>query len=83
MFVYARTDPETGSAPSTILNPILKGIEAALEQQAGDGAPAQGSPTTLGGLVLHCWVTDFELAEGLDSGGQGVLIVNLEVLAPG
>lgn len=82
VYVYVRTDPETGSPPSSILNPILTSIEAALSWQAGDGSPAQGSAGRLGGLCTYCRYVGAEVGEGLGD-GQALAIVDLEVLVLG
>lgn len=82
VYVYVRTDPETGSAPSSILNPILTAIETALSWQAGDGSPALGSAGKLGGLCLYCRHVATEIGEGVGD-GQAIAIVDLEVLATG
>jgi hypothetical protein len=84
VLIYARTDPETGNAPSSVLNPILTALENALLWVNGDGAPlAPQSPTTLKGLVSRVWMgPEIDIGEGVET-GQGVAIVPLEILATG
>lgn len=84
ILVYARTDPETGIAPSSVINPILTAIENALLWVNGDGAPlAPNAPTTLHGLVSHVFMgPEIDIGEGVET-GQGVAVVPLEILATG
>lgn len=83
VFLYVRTDPETGVAPSTIINAILKSIETALMWANGDGPPlSPDAQTTLGNLCSHCWILKNEIGEGIDT-GQGVAISHLDILALG
>src|SRR5690348_2001477 len=71
VYVYVHA-PDDETAPSTVLNPLLDAIEAAL-------AP-QGSVQTLGGLAAHAWIAGkIETDEGV-LGGQAVAIVPVEIL---
>lgn len=81
IFVYARTeDPNT--APADVLDPLVDGIEAALQWVAGDSSPTIGAPTTLGGRVTHCRISSVAIGEGAES-GQAVAIIHLHVSAAG
>lgn len=78
--VYARTD-DPAVAPSSLLTPIVKAIEAQLQWRSTDGGmPAQGTPTTLGGLCEHVAIGVVEYGEGVAT-GQGVAVITLEILA--
>ena len=80
LVIYARTD-DPSQAPSSLLNPIVTALETALEQGAGDGAPAQFAPGQLGKAnVLSCRITAVELVEGATN-GQGSALVDIEMLA--
>lgn len=75
LFVYAHA-PDDATAATTVMNPLLDAIEAAL-------APDPLSNLqTLGGLVAHCWIAGkVETDEGV-LGGQAVAIVPIEILVP-
>jgi hypothetical protein len=76
VFVYVHA-PDDVTPPSTVLNPLLDAIEAAL---APGGA---GGPQTLGGLAEHAWISGkIETDEGV-LGGQTVAIVPVEILVAG
>lgn len=78
--IYARTD-DPSQAPSTLLNPILDALEKVLEQNAGDGPPAQFAPGQLGKAnVLACRISDIEIIEGSED-GQGSALVDIELIA--
>lgn len=81
IFVYARVD-DPSTAPSDVLDPLVDGIEAALQWVAGDGQITPGSPTQLGGLVTHCRISHVAIGEGAES-GQAVAIIHLHVLKAG
>jgi len=75
LFLYAQA-PDDQSAPSSVLNPLLDAIEAALTPDPVTNLQ------TLGGLVAHCWIAGkVETDEGV-LGGQGVVIVPIEILVP-
>lgn len=75
VWVYAmEKDPD--AAPSTILNGLLDGIQAAV---APSGDPTKNKQT-LGGLVHHCWINgNIETDEGT-LGDQTVAILNIDIL---
>lgn len=78
--VYALTD-NPAVAPSSMVTPIVKAIEAALQWQAGDGfMSAAGSPTTLGQRCEWCRITDVVIGDGIVD-GQGIAAIKLEILA--
>jgi hypothetical protein len=71
IYIYANSS-DKAIAPSTILNPLLDAITAAL-------AP-QGENQTLGGLVQYCRISGaIETDEGV-LGDQSVAIIPLEIL---
>jgi len=76
LYVYAQAPDET-TAPSTVLNPLLDALEAAL-------APDPVSHVqTLGGLVQHCWIAGRIATDEGVLGGQSVAIVPVEILVSG
>jgi hypothetical protein len=75
IYLYAASgDPAV--APSSLLNPLLDALEAAL-------APDPGQPVqNLGGLAEHVWIAgSVETDEGT-LGDQAVAIVPVEILLP-
>lgn len=79
IILYARTD-DPSQAPSSLLAPLVKDVETALQWQAGEVPFNPGGATTLGGKCVHCAIGDVEYGEGtLD--GQGVAFIPLEILA--
>lgn len=76
LFLYAHA-PDELIPPSTVLNPLLDAVEAALAPDPIDLVQ------TLGGLVSHCWIDGkIETDEGV-LGGQAVAIVPVAILAAG
>lgn len=74
IYVYANTSADPAQSPSTVLNPLLDAIVAALGPNAVTGVQ------TLGGLVHHCWISgQIQSDEGV-LGDQGVLIIPIDVL---
>lgn len=73
LYIYVHsTDPTV--PPSSLLNPILDALEAAL-------TPTPGLKQTLGGLVQHAFISgSIETDEGV-LGDQAVAIVPIEALA--
>jgi len=75
LYLYAHSD-DPSIAPSSILNPLIDAVEAALAPDPVDGLQ------TLGGLVEHAWIsTRIETDEGV-LGDQAVVIVPVEILVP-
>jgi hypothetical protein len=73
VYVYVRTDGNV--VPSTVLNPILDAIEAALQGNAAENTQ------TLGGLVDYCRIDGaIETDEGT-LGQQAVAIIPISILA--
>lgn len=71
--IYAHST-DIAVPPSSLLNPILDALEAAL-------TPTPGTKQTLGGLVQHAFISgSIETDEGV-LGDQAVAIVPIEVLA--
>ena len=76
IYLYCQA-PDDETAPSTVLNPLLDAIEAALVPSGADLAIGTQS---LGGLVKHCWIAGaIETDEGA-LGGQAVAIIPIEIL---
>jgi hypothetical protein len=72
-------DASTLTPGATIINPILEGIEAALEPP-----PVSPNTQTLGGLVSHCWIegiTTVALGD-VDTQGFGGCVVPVKILVP-
>jgi hypothetical protein len=79
VYLYCRAPDET-TAPTTVLNPLLDAIEAALLPLAGDDVATNAQ--TLGGLAYHAWINgEIETDEGT-LGGQSVAIVPIRVTVP-
>ena len=75
LFVYIDTKSPTAIGAQT-LNAILDALDAAL-------APAPGfQKQTLGGLCDNCRIKSVPLVDPGDLDGDGVLIVEIEVIAP-
>jgi hypothetical protein len=73
LYVYVRTDG--AQVPSTVLNPLLDAIEAALQGNAAENTQ------TLGGLVDYCRIEGtIETDEGT-LGNQAVAIIPVSILA--
>lgn len=76
LYLYCQA-PDDTTAPSTVLNPLIDAVAAAL---APKGLDLATNVQTLGGLVSHCWIAGkIETDEGA-LGGQAVAIVPLELL---
>lgn len=72
IYLYA-TETDQAASPATKLNLLLDALEGAL-------APtAPGTKQTLGGRVVHCWITGVETDEGI-LGDQCMAIVAVEAL---
>lgn len=83
LLVYAQTPVAADPlSPDEVLEPLIDAIDAALLWAPGDGPPAMGSPTGLGGLVTHCRISGIEIGEGAKS-GQAVVLIHLHILAAG
>jgi hypothetical protein len=77
VYVYCQA-PDDETPPTSVLNPLLDALEAALLPAGADLATGTQS---LGGLVKHCWIAGaIETDEGA-LGGQAVAIVPIEILA--
>jgi len=76
LYLYVNTAGDSAVAPSTILNPLVDAIDAALAP-----SPGPENTQTLGGLVSHCWIGGaIEIFEGV-LGDQAVVIIPIEMLA--
>jgi hypothetical protein len=81
LLVYAQVgDP--AQAPISLLAPIVKDIETALQWVAGDNGPINiGGSTTLGlRSVSHCVMTRVRYGDGRED-GQGIAFILIEILA--
>jgi hypothetical protein len=77
LYVHAGDDP--GSVPTTVLNPLIDAIEAAL---APDNVKDGQNVLTLGGLVSHCWISgQIQTDEGA-LGAQSIAIIPVTILVP-
>lgn len=76
LYIYVHSN-QPGVAPSTIMNPILDALEAALT--VTPTTPVQ----TLGGLVSHCRIGggNMQTDEGV-LGEIGVAIIPIEIVVP-
>lgn len=74
VYLYAQA-PEDAT-PSTVLNPLLDAVEAALEPSPAAG----GAGGALGGLVHRCWISGtIETDEGT-LGAQAVAIIPITII---
>lgn len=82
LFVYFRTDGELGTAPGTVANGLLAGIENAVAWVNGDpAAMSQNAPTTLRGLLISAkFAGKTEIGLG-DTTGQGGALIHLDLRA--
>jgi hypothetical protein len=81
VFIYAITsDPAV--APATVLAPLVRAVEAALQWAGGDVGPfSPNTPGSLGRLdVQWCRMGEVHYGEGATT-GQGVAFIPLEILA--
>lgn len=78
LYIYVSTGGDSESVPSSILNPILDAVEAALAPNPDGGKTEQ----TLGGLVEWCRIDGtIETDEGV-LGDKAVAIVPVSILVP-
>jgi hypothetical protein len=76
-YVYCHA-PDELTPPTTVLNPLLDAIEAALAPQAGSDLAA--NVQSLGGLAYQAWINGkIETDEGT-LGGQSVAIVPIRIV---
>jgi|SRR6185437_3978582 len=74
-WIYCQSDASPTSVPSSVLNPLVDAVVAALSP-----TPA-GEKQTLGGLVLNAWVDgEIRIFEGV-LGQQAVAIIPISILA--
>ncbi len=78
IYVYAQA-PDDVPSPSTVLNPLLDALEAAL---APSGQDVATNVQTLGGLVSHCWISGTVVTDEGVLGGQAVAIIPIEIVVP-
>ncbi|MGH6990168.1 MAG: hypothetical protein ACREFD_14675 [Stellaceae bacterium] len=79
LYLYCHAPDET-SAPTTILNPLLDAVEAALMPLSGEDLAI--NTRTLGGLAYRAFINGkIETDEGT-LGGQSVAIVPVRILIP-
>jgi hypothetical protein len=76
LYVYAQA-PDELTAPSSVINPLLDAIEAALAPDPFTNVQS------LGGLVSHCWIAGKITTDEGVLGGQAVAIVPVEILVSG
>jgi hypothetical protein len=81
VYLYV-TSTDSKVPPSALLNEYLDRLEALL-MPAVPGAPwPTGGAQTLGGLVRHVWISGpITTSKDVLTGGQGVAIVPLEIVA--
>jgi hypothetical protein len=79
LYLYCHA-PDEVTAPSTVLNPLLDAVEAALAPLGG--ADIAANTQTLGGLAYRAWINGkIETDEGT-LGGQSVAIVPIRITVP-
>lgn len=78
LFVYIDTK-EPATIGATQINPILDALDAALAPTAADAEPGKFS---LGGLVDNCRVAGVLLKDPGDLEGDGLLIIQIEMVLP-
>lgn len=79
VYVYQQA-PDDKTSTSTVLNPLLDAIEAAL---APTGADLMTNTQTLGNLVSHCWIAGKIVTDEGVLGGQAVAIIPIEIVVAG
>jgi hypothetical protein len=72
IWIYINTSNDPKKPRSSLLNPILDALEAAMPPNEPNG------PQTLGGLVSHCWFNNISTHEGF-LGEQLVSIGHIEI----
>ncbi len=84
IIIYARTDTETGVSASSVINPILKSIQTALNFNGGDaGGMSTSALTTLRGLLISAkYDGKTEIGENVET-RQGFAIVPIALRATG
>lgn len=76
LYLYARVDQANDAVPTMVLNPIIDGIEAALQPDAIHARQ------TLGGLVNHCRIDgEIQTDEGV-LGAVAAAIIPIQILVP-
>lgn len=74
VWIYAKTDGASGTAPSSALNPLVDAVVAAI------GQSPTGERQTLGGLVQNAWIDgDIRIYEGV-LGQQAIAIIPISIL---
>ena len=77
IYLYVHTGEGTDTVSSTLMNPLVDAIEAALAPDPLTEMQDLGLP----GVVSHCWIAGtIETDEGV-LGPQGVAIIPVEILA--
>ena len=80
-YVRAPSD-DKASVEATIFG-LIGSVDTALLRQANE-APANNDPgTTLGGKILRCWRSDYEVFHGAgEANGQAAVTMTIEMVAP-
>lgn len=73
--------PSRNQTVETALHAMIGQVETALARQSNESSSLPDSyGTTLGGVVMRCWVTDYEIHHGAGA-GQAAASVTVEMLA--
>jgi len=75
LYIYTKPGLDSGMTPSSVLNPLLDAIDAALAPNTVTGRQ------TLGGLVSHCRIEGKLFKDPGDIDGDGMAIVPIKILA--
>ena len=75
LYIYTKPGLESGVTPSSVLNPLLDAIDAALAPSRVTGR------LTLGGIVTHCRIEGKVFKDPGDIDGEGMAIIPIKILA--
>lgn len=75
LYVYTAPGMDSGITPSSVMNPLLDAIDAALAPSKVTGRQ------TLGGLVWHCWIDGKVMKDAGDLDGDGVAVIPIKILS--
>ncbi|SRR6266542_982499 len=79
--IYVSNLGDPSVSPDTQINQAIRQVETALERQSGEAGANDNFKTTLGGLCQTCRINGtIEITQG-EAGGQGTVIIPIEMVA--
>jgi hypothetical protein len=75
LYIYTAPGTDSGVIPSSLLNPLIDAVDAALAPSKVTGKQ------TLGGLVSHCWIDGKVMQDPGDLDGDGIAVIPIKILA--